>query len=246
MRVFLFLCSIFEVFALLYRQRIRVSAHSFTAPLSLLRAASLHYTPSTTRHAGNAHFEADIALYNALIRCRDPELGVQINKSLSIIGDALRLYGPESVVASYNGGKDADVVMSLMRAATAKFSLDHNLSSSSAVFIYFEVESEFPEVVEHIKNQEKLLGLRLVRSPKGIVQGISEYMENSKSGPLAFVLGTRKGDPNCGDQQFFSPSSSWMPPFMRVNPILNWTYGQVWDLLRTFELKFCELYNEVL
>ena len=27
----------------------------------------------------------------------------------------------------------------------------------------------------------------------------------------AFVLGTRRGDPNCGDQQAFSPSSDWMP-----------------------------------
>jgi hypothetical protein len=39
----------------------------------------------------------------------------------------------------------------------------------------------------------------------------------------AFILGTRKGDPNCGDQQAFTPSSAWMPvSFMRVNPILNW------------------------
>ncbi|EGB12248.1 hypothetical protein AURANDRAFT_8492, partial [Aureococcus anophagefferens] len=61
--------------------------------------------------------------------------------------------------------------------------------------------------------------------------------------PLAFVLGTRRGDPNCGDQKAFEPSSDWMPPFMRVNPILDWTYGDVWAFLRAFDLPYCALYD---
>ncbi|KAH8060508.1 hypothetical protein JL722_4611 [Aureococcus anophagefferens] len=65
----------------------------------------------------------------------------------------------------------------------------------------------------------------------------------SKPRPLAFVLGTRRGDPNCGDQQAFEPSSDWMPPFMRVNPILDWTYGDVWAFLRAFDLPYCALYD---
>jgi hypothetical protein len=53
--------------------------------------------------------------------------------------------------------------------------------------------------------------------------------QKRRTGPLAFgfVLGTRRGDPNCGVQTAFTPSSDWMPPFMRVNPILDWEYGQV-------------------
>ena len=53
--------------------------------------------------------------------------------------------------------------------------------------------------------------------------------QQRRTGPLAFgfVLGTRRGDPNCGVQTAFTPSSDWMPPFMRVNPILDWEYGQV-------------------
>ena len=37
--------------------------------------------------------------------------------------------------------------------------------------------------------------------------------------------------------------SDWMPPFMRVNPIVEWTYGQVWTFLRSFELPYCSLYD---
>ncbi|CAM9564883.1 unnamed protein product, partial [Hapterophycus canaliculatus] len=58
-----------------------------------------------------------------------------------------------------------------------------------------------------------------------------------------FVLGTRQGDPNCGVQTSFTPSSDWMPPFMRVNPVIDWNYGQVWGFLRDFGLPYCSLYD---
>jgi FAD synthetase len=44
----------------------------------------------------------------------------------------------------------------------------------------------------------------------------------SESGARAFVLGTREGDPNSKGQEAFAPSSDWMPPFMRVNPVIRW------------------------
>lgn len=61
---------------------------------------------------------------------------------------------------------------------------------------------------------------------------------------MAFVLGTRLTDPNAVGQQQFAPSSHYMPPFMRVNPILDWTYGHVWHFLRLFQLSYCSLYDQ--
>ncbi len=57
---------------------------------------------------------------------------------------------------------------------------------------------------------------------------------------LVIVLGTRSNDPNAGTQGQFSPSSHYMAPFMRVNPILHWTYGHVWHFLRLYHLP-CKL-----
>jgi FAD synthetase len=69
-------------------------------------------------------------------------------------------------------------------------------------------------------------------------------VEQTNGRPLGIVMGTRRGDPDGGGLQAFTPSSAWMPPFMRVNPILAWTYGEVWAFLKGHGVPYCSLYDE--
>lgn len=50
---------------------------------------------------------------------------------------------------------------------------------------------------------------------------------------------THSGDPNAEGQEYFCPSSPGWPPFMRVNPVLDWTYHDVWAFLRVAKVGFC-------
>ncbi|KAI9905530.1 hypothetical protein PsorP6_013544 [Peronosclerospora sorghi] len=50
-------------------------------------------------------------------------------------------------------------------------------------------------------------------------------------------MGMRGGDPYTCDVEHFSPSTPGCPPFMRINPILNWTYDDVWSFLRECQLE---------
>lgn len=175
--------------------------------------------------------------------CQDSYISSYLNKALDILSDALRLYGPEYLFSSYNGGKDAVVIMHLLRAVTAKYSEEKGKIYRPKL-IYFTSPEEFPQVNTFINDSEKKYCLDLKRYDNGISKGLAEQINQLGDKTSAFVLGTRKGDPNCGNQQAFSPSSSWMPAFMRVNPILDWEYGHVWHFLRLFSLPYCNLYDE--
>ena len=219
-------------------------------------------------------YESALNLYNRLIEycdahenddtntAEDGNLPHLIMSALDILHQAYRLYGPESVIGSYNGGKDACVILHLMRAAYANYIRENpNLSVSDDAAcqpktIYFENKDEFPEVIDLLHETVVEYDLNMVAFDQGIKfadglfsvvsTNIGQTADSSRPFPMAFVLGTRRGDPNAGNQGAFAPSSSYMPAFMRVNPILTpeWTYADVWAFLRKFDLKYCQLYDK--
>ncbi len=90
-------------------------------------------------------FQDALELSDRIAACEEKHLVPALNSSMSILCDALRLFGPEKVTTSFNGGKDAVVVMHLFRAAMARHSLEAGtIYHPNAV--YFNVSGEFPEV----------------------------------------------------------------------------------------------------
>ena len=120
-----------------------------------------------------------------------------------------------------------------------------NAQAATPRVIYFDASDDFDAVRAFVTEQCDAcvaageFEVSPVEADVGYVDGLKGLVSAARPRPLAFVLGTRVGDPNCGEQKAFEPSSSWMPPFMRVNPILDWSYGDVWTFLRTFDLPYC-------
>ena len=148
-----------------------------------------------------------------------------------------------------------------MRAAYAAYCKQQQNGDSSCRaiqprVIYFDHADEFPEILTFLHEQVRLLDLDMIcfeqrtKFQDGLkvlvdCNSISDPKTNlSVKLPLACVLGTRITDPNAAGQQQFAPSSHFMPPFMRVNPVLDWTYGHVWHFLRLFHLPYCCLYDQ--
>ena len=178
----------------------------------------------------------------------DAQLKARIESALRVLEDAFRVFGGDAVYASFNGGKDACVILHLLRAARHARALKAGASPTPRL-VFFDASDDFDEVRRFVADTCDAVASAgdVVVEPMaldvGFVAGLEDLVARSKPRPLAFVLGTRRGDPNCGDQKAFEPSSDWMPPFMRVNPILDWTYGDVWAFLRAFDLPYCALYD---
>lgn len=203
-------------------------------------------------------FARALELHARFSACECPRLGPPLRRALEIFGDAFRLYGADGVLGSFNGGKDAVVIFHLMRAALAHYQQGLADAESSAAgsqsprrvkpqLIYFHDPREFPEVEQFVAQAVAEADAQLYTYEGGIVEGLREHIDAQRragrSATFAFALGTREGDPNCKGQTAFAPSSSWMPPFMRVNPILDWDYGLVWQFLRSYGLHYCVLYD---
>jgi len=214
-----------------------------------------------------------------------------IKEALACLSTAYHKYGgPNSVVCSFNGGKDAVVLLHLVRAAHAYYYHEHNSKSRHTAaeaipvlrprVIYFDNDDEFIEIASMLQTQVQQYDLDMLCFEKGIgyAQGLTLLLndhqkqqqqsnttnatasssssttanndsasndDDNHASMMAFMLGTRKGDPNAGDQNMFA-LSSWgdMPSFMRVNPIIHWNYGMVWQFLRHYQLPYCPLYDQ--
>ena len=169
-----------------------------------------------------------------------------------MLSQALRLYGDDALVTSFNGGKDAVVVLHLTRAVSAGVAAQAAAQAADGhparrrrrrACASFTLSSA-TSLRRWTRSSTSAwgYGLRLVsydNTPfaEGLQKCIGEH------GSRAFVLGTRSTDPNAAGQESFAPSSNWMPPFMRVNPILGWGYAEVWEFLRHFSLPYCSLYE---
>ncbi|GMI60049.1 hypothetical protein ScalyP_jg1225 [Parmales sp. scaly parma] len=185
------------------------------------------------------------------------------SKALAHLGSAIRLYGPENIYVSYNGGKDAVVVEVLYRLALAVHNNKHENSDSKTtpppLSIFFDDPQDFTQIKSFVSSTSTYHDLSLIRLLNcDFKSGLSSIINSSSEGGgrnLAFVLGTRNSDPNGANQDVFSPSSDYMPPFMRVNPIIDWDYGLVWAFLKFVEgaaeagadpavEAYCGLYDE--
>lgn len=73
------------------------------------------------------------------------------------------------------------------------------------------------------------------------VEGVQDMLDKLKI--KAIYMGVRGGDPHTEDLEHYSPSTPGWPAFLRVNPILRWTYEDVWRFLRECDLEYCKLYD---
>ncbi|XP_019152226.1 PREDICTED: FAD synthase isoform X2 [Ipomoea nil] len=187
----------------------------------------------------------------AIRECDDRRLKTKYNNAIYVIKRAFALYSIQEVALSFNGGKDSTVLLHLLRAGyylheAERCDPNGDLGNGEITFpvrtIYFESPSAFPEINSFTYEMAANYSLQMDIIRLDFKSGLESLL---KANPIkAIFLGVRIGDPTAVGQEQFSPSSPGWPPFMRVNPILDWSYRDVWAFLLTCKVQYCSLYDQ--
>ncbi|OCF59775.1 FMN adenylyltransferase [Kwoniella mangroviensis CBS 10435] len=109
--------------------------------------------------------------------------------------------------------------------------------------IYITAPNPFPELDEFVIDCTKKYKLDLYRFGGGMKSALEEWLNKGGKGCRSVLVGTRKGDPNDNVDVLAPTDPSW-PQFLRVHPILHWTYSDVWDFLLELNVPYCTLYDQ--
>ncbi|KAL7627303.1 3'-phosphoadenosine 5'-phosphosulfate sulfotransferase [Parahypoxylon ruwenzoriense] len=179
----------------------------------------------------------------------------QIIVARGVIDEALRRYRPEELSLSYNGGKDCLVLLILILASLpSSSSLRHSPSSSSLPHppqpfphhlqaLYIRPTLPFPEVDAFVASTSAAYHLDLTTSSEPMKPALTDYLRTRPQVKAVFV-GTRRTDPHGAALSFFDKTDAGWPPFMRVHPVIDWHYREVWGFIRALGIPYCPLYDK--
>jgi len=173
---------------------------------------------------------------------QETQFGEKLRHAISVTEQAIARYGDDELSIAFNGGKDCTAVLHLLYAVMRRLKCTTSIRS-----IYIESKEKdeiFPEINDFLAQTHSRYNIQVHQTQGGIKDALAQ-IKTEQSNIKAILMGTRVDDPHgkyVTDFSLTDTDKGW-PEFMRVNPILNWTYGDVWYFIRQLQLPYCILYD---
>lgn len=136
----------------------------------------------------------------------------------------------EELSLSYNGGKDCLVLLILLLVSIANHSHAHSQSAplpAKLQSVYIISPHPFAEVDAFVDESVTEYYLDLERYAMPMKEAFKLYLEEHKN-VKAILVGTRRTDPHGHTLTHFDPTDKGWPTFMRVHPVIDWHYAEIW------------------
>lgn len=166
-----------------------------------------------------------------------------VQESIDVIEKSLLKYKPENTCVSFNGGKDCTAILHLVHSIIKKLSPDGEQHRLNA--FYAQLPHHFEEESAFVQATVQRYNLKLMQySADSLKESLCQFKQDAPSIKAIFV-GTRNDDLKPGVViPVYAPTDPDWPPYMRINPILSWSYSQVWSFIKDLDIPYCDLYNQ--
>jgi len=152
----------------------------------------------------------------------------------------LNRYQADEICIGFNGGKDCTALLHLYYAVVYKKDPER---CKHLLTLFIKTGEPFNELDHFMKDTIKRYGLETIQFEGDMKCELAKLLKERPK-IKAVLMGTRKSDPYSKNLEAFSPTDEGWPTFMRINPILNWSYQDIWCFLRSLNLPYCVLYDQ--
>ena len=157
-----------------------------------------------------------------------------------MLQETLVLYSLDELCISFNGGKDCTVLLAIFHAAVLN---KYPSFTGKLNAVYIQAGSPFPEEEEFVSECTEKYNLNIIKFNSDIKKAL-ELLKVSHPQICGILMGTRKHDPYSERLNLFSPTDPSWPQYIRINPILNWHYSDVWSVLMECKIPYMSLYDK--
>ena len=183
----------------------------------------------------------------------DAHLKSLIEEAMAAVDKCYNDFNEDEIMMAMNGGKDCLTMLHLVHAYFQR-NIKNSSKKSKIKALYIEDEDAFTEVNQLIQQSAQTYELDMIRINAPMKSALTKVLvdkypswKNEKvevCNIRACFMGIRRNDPGGKNLETFAPTSNGWPACMRVNPILNWSYKDVWTFLRALSLPYPILYDQ--
>ncbi|KAI1170747.1 adenine nucleotide alpha hydrolases-like protein [Nemania sp. FL0916] len=183
---------------------------------------------------------------------------LRVREALQVVEEAFQRYDPQELSISYNGGKDCLVLLIIILAyLPRRYPPPNNNNSSKSPngytesprfpekfkAVYIVSPHPFIEIDDFVLSSSTDYQLDVTRYELGMKKGLEIYLAQHSDIKAIFV-GTRRTDPHGEKLTHFDPTDGGWPDFMRIHPVIDWHYAEIWTFIRHLQIPYCPLYDQ--